>query len=165
MLGKVCAQSARGECVRFVNFTGNGRAVMHVVLPRINRAQTWHPPPCNDNGAANDSPIVDPNLPALESPSGFPAFPGFFAMADSYSAGIGAGEHIKDGISPKDMCRRNAGAYSHQLYTTEKLLRSRSFDFISSFRTEMKYILFDERKFKRPVQLIILENTVGLVPN
>ena len=156
--GKAYLLSARGETIHLVNLAGKGRADMIDVVPRYNTAEVSFTPEC-PGGGGDDGEISDPGLPALNGPSGFPQFQRFFAMGDSYSAGIGAGAHIKDDYDPEDKCARNSGAYSPWLHSNDPVLQSGQFDFISCSGDKTRHIL-SEAHYSRDTQLDILRAKV-----
>ncbi|KAL2782956.1 SGNH hydrolase-type esterase domain-containing protein [Aspergillus keveii] len=164
--GPAYRQSARGEAIHFADLTNNGRMDMIDVTPQTNIAHAWLARPCSNDGSDNggdDGPPAPPNLPSLVPPISFPKFDRFFAMGDSYSAGIGAGNRLQaDVYDPADKCRRNDGAYSYQLWQREPDLRPpRNFAFISCSGAETKHMLSDRGEFGRPPQLEILQTQVN----
>ncbi|KAK2757692.1 hypothetical protein FQN54_004661 [Arachnomyces sp. PD_36] len=157
--GKAYLQSARGECIHLVNLAGKGRADMVDVDPHYNTAVVSFTPPCPGGVGGDDGEIGDPGLPALEGPDGFPRFPRFFAMGDSYSAGIGAGDRIKDAYDPENKCARATGAYSAWLHNEHEALKSGKLDFISCSGDKTRHIL-SEAHYSRQRQLDILKSKV-----
>ncbi|KAF2114469.1 SGNH hydrolase-type esterase domain-containing protein [Lophiotrema nucula] len=149
----------RGANIQFPKMSQSGRADMVNELPESGVAYTYFNT-CPGAGSGkgpgpDDGPIVDPELP--EVPGGgdpgticprvhkcgqFPDLPHFVAMGDSYSAGIGTGDRIKD--NPYDAgqrCAQGTNAYSRQLFYQEPSLRNKIFDFISCSGDKLDNIL------------------------
>ncbi|KAL2785319.1 SGNH hydrolase-type esterase domain-containing protein [Aspergillus keveii] len=167
--GKAYRQAGRGEATYFAHQNGDGRSDMLDINPYLNVGYTFMSNPCG-GGGGDDGLVHDPRLPyphVRRRPEFFPNFPVFWAMGNSYPAGIGAGAHYRDNgpgqydLDPGDSCRRNVGAYSHQIWQSDPHLRPNRFAFMSCTSARTWDLLTIGQFADRPAQLQLLRERIS----
>lgn len=140
--GKLYNGISRGANEYFPDMDGNGRADIYVVDPVVNTAEVWYNS-CPEGGSGGDDQNMDPNLPTYSQPADpvpprdeyswgieVPSANVWVALGDSYSAGIGAGNELRNPRDPSNKCHTTDKAYPKAMEANVNSLRQ-GLDFIS----------------------------------